>query len=139
MTRTTTRRSVLGAAAALAAVPAAFAAPTVSAPAAAGAAAASPIRALWDDVINLSVKLGDFNTPIVNAQSGLPGWMYDRGEANALGHARYEKLIQILNASPRTSEDMGIVARAAAHVDIENGPRTYGAVRLAAAARSMAA
>lgn len=138
----TTRRAMLGATAAFAAIPAlptmSFAA--LSTPATAGAVASSgAIRRLWDEVIDLSIRLGDHPTPIVHGQSGLPGWMYDRGEANALGHARYEKLMEILRSQPRTSEDLAIVARAASHVDVENGPRTYGAARLAIAAQSMAA
>ena len=137
----TRRHAVLGATAAFAALPVAgIAAPSVGTPAASAAAvAAGHIRRLWDDVIELSIKLGNHDTPIVHPKSGLPGWMYDAGEANALGHARYEKLIEILRATPRNSEDIAIIARAATHADIENGPRTYGAARLAAAAQSMAA
>ena len=136
----TRRNAVLGATAALAVLPVAgLAAPSVTVPAAATPHAAGAIRVLWDQVVDLSIKLGDHATPIVNPQSGLPGWMYDRGEANALGNARYEKLVAILRSTPQTSEDIAIIARAATHADIENGPRTYGAARLAAAATSLAA
>lgn len=135
----TSRRAVLGATAAFAVLPtAAFAAKTVVAKTTA-APAAGHIRGLWDEVINLSIRLGEHDTPIVHSMSGLPGWMYDTGEANALGHARYEKLIGILRATPTSSEDVAIIARAASHIDIENGPRTYGAARLASAAMTLQA
>jgi hypothetical protein len=138
---TTTRRAMLGATAAFAALPALPAAgfAALSTPAATPAVASGAIRRLWDDVVELSIKLGNHDTPIVHGQSGLPGWMYDKGEANALGHARYEKLMEILRSQPQSSEDLSIIARAASHIDVENGPRTYGAARLSAAARTLAA
>ena len=138
----TRRHAVLGATAALAVLPAAGLATAAAAKttvATAAPVAAGHVRGLWDEVINLSIRLGDHATPIVHSKSGLPGWMYDTGEANALGHARYEKLIEILRATPSSSEDIAIIARAASHVDIENGPRTFGAARLAAATQSLRA
>ncbi|HRK24015.1 MAG TPA: hypothetical protein PLQ11_03575 [Beijerinckiaceae bacterium] len=139
---TTTRRALLGATAAFAAVPAAFAAPSalssMTAPSAA-AAGASEIRHLWDEVIDLSIRLGGHPTPLVAQETGLPGWMYVSGEANELGNARYDRLVKILHATPRSNEDLAIIARAANHCDIQTGPRTYAAARLADAAMTMAA
>lgn len=136
---TLNRRTVLGATAALVALPAtAFAVPSTPSPIAAQAAERS-LGALWNEVVSLSMQLGNHATPIVHPQSGLPGWMYDQGEANALGNTRYGKLIDILRATPRDAEDVAIIARAARHPDIENGPRTYGAARLAHAAMTLAA
>lgn len=143
MTTMTTRRALLGATAALAAAPAAFtasvaaAAPMTAAPA--SAAATSSIRQLWDEVIDLSIRLGGHPTPLVAQETGLPGWMYDSGEANALGNARYDKLVAILHSTPTSTDDLSIIARAASHCDIQAGPQSYASARLSQAAMAMAA
>lgn len=65
--------------------------------------------------------------------------MYDTGEANVLGNARYQQADRHPAQHAATQEDLDIIARAASHVDIENGPRTYGAARLAIASQTLAA
>lgn len=145
MTFSTSRRAMLGAAAALAAAPAAAlasASPAVmpaaleTAPAAAGA-----VRALWDKVIDLSIRMNAHAQDIAAADrgTGLPGWMYVPGEANALGNARYEALIEILKSTPASSEDIAIIARAATHHDILDGPKSFAHQQLAMAAMTLQA
>lgn len=124
---TTTRRSLLGATAALAAAPAlsiGAAAPAAAVPAAlptpAAAAVSSDIRALWDKVIDLSIRLNAHaqELAMVDRDTGLPSWMYASGEANELGNARYDALISILKTAPTSADDLTIIARAAAHHDL---------------------
>lgn len=146
---TTTRRTILGATAALAAAPlSAFAATSpVSAPVVAPvAAAAAPalsgdIRRLWDEVIDLSIRMNAHVQETASAErgTGLPGWMYVSGPANDLGNARYDRLVAILKAEPTSSEDISIMARAATHADIAAGPASFASQRLAMAAMTMAA
>lgn len=123
---TTTRRSLLGATAALAAAPAlsiSAAAPAAAVPAALptpAAGASSDIRALWDKVIDLSIRLNAHaqELAMVDRDTGLPSWMYASGEANELGNARYDALISILKTAPTSADDLTIIARAAAHHDL---------------------
>lgn len=123
---TTTRRSLLGATAALAAAPAlsiGTAAPAAAVPAALPTSAAgvsSDIRALWDKVIDLSIRLNAHaqELAMVDRDTGLPSWMYASGEANELGNARYDALISILKTAPTSADDLTIIARAAAHHDL---------------------
>lgn len=145
---TTTRRTILGATAAFASAPlSVFAATGATAPASAPvAAAAAPvlsgdIRRLWDEVIDLSIRMNAHaqETASVERGTGLPGWMYVSGEANDLGNARYDRLVAILKAEPTTSEDVAIIARAATHADIAAGPASFAGQRLAMAAMTMAA
>ena len=141
----TTRRAMLGATAALAVVPtAAFAATSTVAPAAAPIAspvAAGEIRQLWDKVIDLSIRMNAhvYDTTMADRGTGLPGWMYVSGEANDLGNARYDALVQILKSAPQSREDMSIIARAATHADIAAGPASYASQQLAFAAMSLQA
>ncbi|MCA0423399.1 MAG: hypothetical protein LCH61_08760 [Proteobacteria bacterium] len=141
----TTRRTLLGATAALAAAPVsaiAVAAPSATpAPAAAAPATSGTIRALWDEVIDLSIRLSSHAPALTAADrgTGLPGWMYVSGEANDLGNARYDRLVAILKAQPASADDVAIMARAATHADITSGPATFAGQRVAMAAMTLAA
>ena len=144
MTFSTSRRAMLGAAAALAAAPAAaLASASPAMPAALGSApaAAGTVRALWDKVIDLSIRMNAHAQDIAAADrgTGLPGWMYVPGEANALGNARYEALIEILKSTPASAEDIAIIARAATHHDILDGPKSFAHQQLAMAAMTLQA
>lgn len=142
---TLNRRAILGATAAIAAAPvagvAAVPAPAKFATPAAAAAAKGSVRALWDEVIDLSIRMNGhaYETAIVDRGTGLPGWMYVEGEANALGNRRYDALMAILHARPESAEDIAIIARAATHGDIASGPKSFAAARLADAAMTLAA
>jgi hypothetical protein len=145
MTFTTSRRAMLGAAAAFAAAPAAaLASASPATPAgldAAAPAATGAVRALWDQVIDLSIRMNAHVHEIATADrgTGLPGWMYVQGEANALGNARYEALIEILKSTPASAEDIAIIARAATHHDILDGPKSFAHQQLAMAAMTLQA
>ena len=99
------------------------------------------IAAQWNDVMDLTVRLGAHNAAISAAErpNGVSGWMYLGGEANTLGNARYNKLVAIINSKPANAEDLGIIARAAMHRDILDGPKSYAASRLADAAIALQA
>lgn len=131
MTTNTTRRAVLGATAALAAAPAAALAAT--------AAPASKLAAQWAEVMNLTIRMGAHAPAIAAAERGdsVPGWMRLEGEANALGNARYDRLVAILKSQVETTDDLAIVAQAASHRDIVSGPGAFAAGRLAEAAFSL--
>lgn len=137
MTKTTTRRALLGAAAALASAPAV----AIAAQGKSIASGSATIAAHWNDVMDLTVRLGAHNAAISAAErpNGVSGWMYLDGEANALGNARYNKLVAIIHSKPANAEDLGIMARAAMHRDILDGPKSYAASRLADAALSLQA
>ena len=143
----TTRRTILGATAAFAALPtAAFAAPAApvavaAPPSAAAAAPTGAIRQLWDEVIDLSIRMNAHvhDTAMADRGTGLPGWMYVAGEANELGNARYDRLVQILKSTPQSSEDISIIARAATHGDIVSGPASYANQQLASAVMTLQA
>lgn len=141
MSLATTRRTVLCAAAAAAAIPSAFAAPALRAPAAAAPAAFGAVRALWDDVVNLTIRMGAHADALdaANPATGLPAWMYVPGEANALGNARYDALIAILKSTPETAEDLDILTRAAAHGDIVQGPVSFANRQVALAEQHLMA
>ena len=144
MTFTTSRRAMLGATAAFAAAPAAaFAATSPATPASidAAPAATGAVRALWDQVIDLSIRMNAHVHEIAAADrgTGLPGWMYVQGEANALGNARYDALIEILKSTPTSAEDIAIIARAATHHDILDGPKGFAHQQLAMAAMTLQA
>lgn len=140
---TLNRRAILGATAAFAAAPAtSFAAPAAPiAPKLAATVEKRSIRALWDQVIDLSIRMNGHVHEAATADrgTGLPGWMYVQGEANELGNKRYDALVAILNAKPETAEDVSIIARAATHGDIQAGPQSFATARLASAAMSLAA
>lgn len=140
MSLATTRRTVLCTAAAAAAIPSAFAAPALRAPAAAPVASGA-VRALWDDVVNLTIRMGAHADALGAASpaTGLPAWMYVPGEANALGNARYDALIAILKSTPETAEDLDILTRAAAHGDIVQGPVSFANRQVAMAEQHLMA
>jgi hypothetical protein len=131
MTMKTSRRALLGATAALAAAPAA----ALATP----APAATSIAALWDEVVDLTIRMGAHGPAIAAADRGdsVPGWMRLSGEANDLGNARYDRLVAILKTKPADADDLSIVARAAGHRDIVSGPSAFAAGRLADAAMSL--
>jgi len=137
MTTTTSRRALLGATAALAAAPAAALAATGPAP----ATATGTVRALWDTVMEMTIRLNAHSNAIAAADrgTGLPGWMYVEGEANRLGNARYDALVAILKARPASAEDIAIIARAATHPDIMDGPKGFAHQQLALAAMTLQA
>jgi hypothetical protein len=124
---TTTRRTTLAAAAALA---------FGSATGAKAAANASPIKSLWGEARAIDRAMGAHAQAIATAADarGIPGWMVLDGPANALGEARYGKLVSILNAAPADSQDLAIMAHASQDRDIVNGPRAWAGERLAQAA-----
>lgn len=145
MSLATTRRTLLGAAVAVAAVPAAFAAPSAATPMAtvvpAAPVASGSVRALWDEVVNLTIRMGAHADALgkANPATGLPGWMYVSGEANDLGNARYDALVAILKAAPASAEDLDIMTRAASHCDIVQGPVSFANQRVAMAEQRLMA
>lgn len=132
MTTKTTRRALLGATAALAAAPAI----AIAAPA---SGTSTPIAMLWNEVTDLTIRMGAHGEAIAAAERGdsVPGWMRLAGEVNDLGNARYDRLVDILKAKPGSAEDLAIIARAAGHRDIVSGPSAFAAGRLAEAALSL--
>jgi len=88
---------------------------------------ASPIAALWARAATLKQQMAPFAASIdaAFANGGTPGWMRLKGRANALGHERYEALIAILKAAPRSLDDLAIVGQATREADIVHGPRSW--------------
>lgn len=72
-----------------------------------------------------------------SARTGLPGWMHLTGEANALGHRRYDRLIAILNAKPLNLDDLTIVAKATRASDLQLGPKSWAHAQFDRAAREL--
>ena len=120
-----TRRAMMRAAA-IAAIPVLAPLPAFAS-AFATPASASPIAALWARAVALKQQMAPYAAQIdaAFANGGTPGWMRLNDRANALGHARYEALIAILKATPKTLDDLAIVARATGDEDIRNGPRSW--------------
>ncbi len=111
-TKTTTRRSVLTAAAALAAVPAMAGTTSSVTP-------ETAIGRLWADAERLRDHLGTYRTLIAEKEdAGIPGWMRLAGAPNQIGQQRYEKLVSILSETPRNGRDLAIMARAARQDDV---------------------
>lgn len=136
MTETMTRRAAIAAAAAFAVLPAV--------PAAAGAKAPSnetPITRLWAEAERLKEGLSAHRAAIAAAEdvhgTGLSGWVYLPGEPNAIGHRRYDTLVEILNQTPKGAEDYAIMHRAARDADIVAGPRAWATARLEAARHAL--
>ena len=127
-TRTSRRMLIAGAASIAAAVPAL---------AAGGSAVtgATPVAALWAKAEALRLKLESHRAEIASLASrgGAPGWMYLGGEANKLGQARYETLVQIIKAEPKSASDLAVMAKVALDPDIQQGPRGWAYERLAQA------
>jgi hypothetical protein len=85
------------------------------------------IGALWAKAQSLRGKLDRHAAEIAEAerQGGVPGWMRLQGEANHIGEARYQTLVQILKATPKSHEDVRTMARAAQDADMAMGPRAW--------------
>jgi hypothetical protein len=117
-----TRRRALMAGAAVAAA----ASPAAAAGLAAGTGDTA-IGKLWAQAESLRGKLDAWSAEIAAAerQGGIPGWMRLSGEANAVGEARYQTLVQILKATPKSAADLRLMASAAQDRDIADGPRLW--------------
>ncbi len=126
MTNTTlSRRTMFGAAAALAA-----------APVAAGQAFASGTTTIgrhWAQAESLKDQLATHRAAITAAASngGISGWMRLGGEANALGQRRYDALVAILNTRPESTQDLAILGKVVLDADIQNGARNWAGEQLA--------
>ena len=105
------------------------------------AAGTTPIAKLWAEAEALRGRLAAHRDAIAAsaANGGIPGWMRLGGEANAIAEARYGKLIAILNAQPKTAQDLAIIAKVTQDSDITEGGRAWASARLAEAAASLAA
>lgn len=105
------------------------------------AAGTTPIARLWAEAETLRGQLAAHRNAIAAsaANGGIPGWMRLGGEANAIAEARYGKLIAILNAPPKTAQDLAIIAKVTQDSDITEGGRAWASARLAEAAASLAA
>jgi hypothetical protein len=129
---TFTRRILVAGTAALAAAPAVAAAP-----------ATTPIAQLWSEAQALGSRLAAHRSAIAAAalrsQDGVPGWMRLGGEANRIAEARYQKLVAILNETPRHRGDLAILAKVSQDTDISAGARAWAAERLAAATLTLSA
>lgn len=115
------RRALLaGAAVAAAATPAAAAS-------LAPAQGDTAVGKLWAQAQALRGKMDRYAEEIAAAerQGGIPGWMRLSGEANELGEARYQTLVNILKAKPASTQDMRLIARAAQDADMRNGPASW--------------
>lgn len=115
--RTLSRRALVVAGGALAALPASAVA------SAAPVAGITPIAALWADAERLRVALAAHSDAIAAATDadGIAGWMRLGGDANRLGEERYGKLIAILKQTPRSSGDLAIMAQVTLDDDVRRG------------------
>lgn len=131
-----TRRRALMAGAAVAAA----AGPAAAAGLASGAGDTA-IGKLWAQAESLRGKLDAWSAEIAAAerQGGIPGWMRLSGEANAVGEARYQALVQILKTTPKSAADLRLMARAAQDRDIADGPRLWAVAQTRAALDGFAA
>ncbi|MGL4975588.1 MAG: hypothetical protein ACRC56_09850 [Bosea sp. (in: a-proteobacteria)] len=126
MTKTTlSRRTMFGAAAALAA-----------APVAAGQALASgttTIGRLWSQAESLNDQLAAHRAAITEAAAngGISGWMRLGGQANVLGQRRYDALVAILKTKPESTQDLAILGKVVLDGDIQNGARNWAGEQLA--------
>ena len=130
-----TRRTVLAAAGA------ALAAPAVSlAPAVAGASAprgGTRIAGLWAQARELQRRMKPYATEIadLSERAGLPGWMHLSGDANRLGHRRYDALVTILKTRPETLDDLATLGQVTREAEIRQGPATWARFQFDNAAR----
>jgi hypothetical protein len=136
MTQSTfSRRAVVAGA-----VTAVIAAPSLAiaaAPATAAepAAVVTPVARLWSMAEALGQRMAALNDEITQAarNGGISGWMRTGGEANELGHRRYETLVSILKETPRSNHDLALMGRAAQDSEMLNGPAGWASQQLAAA------
>lgn len=127
-TSSMTRRGIVAAAAALTAAPAAMAA-TASPP------SRTTIAALWAEAEALRVKLEAHRGAIAAAaeSGGISGWMRLGGEANAIGEARYAKLVAIMKEQPAAQADLAIMAEVTLDDDFRRGAFNWAGEQLARA------
>ena len=87
----------------------------------------SPISRLWDRAQSLSRQLQAHDTELgfAAARSTLPAWMVASGQANALGNARYETIVQILHSRAASLDDLAIIGKATNDSDMQNGPKSW--------------
>ncbi len=130
-----TRRSVLAAAGAVAAVPALAAVPAGLG--AATAARQSEVARLWSQAAALTRQMLPFASQIaaLAPRAGLPGWMHLSGAANDLGNRRYDTLVSILKAKPETIDDLATIASVTREHEIASGPATWARFQFDGAAR----
>jgi hypothetical protein len=132
MTKTTlSRRSIFGAAAALAAAPA-----VVAGQAFAAEPASTTIGKLWAQAESLNQQLAAHRAAITQAASngGISGWMRLGGEANLLGQRRYDTLVAILKTKPESTADLATLGKVVLDGDIQNGARSWAGEQFARAA-----
>jgi hypothetical protein len=124
-----TRRGLVAAAAVLTAAPAAMAANAAS------HTGGTMIGALWADAEALRVRLEAHRDAITAAaeSGGISGWMRLGGEANAIGEARYAKLVAIMKAKPATQGDLAIMASVTLDDDFRSGAFNWAGEQLARA------
>ncbi|MCU0885225.1 MAG: hypothetical protein MUC44_09795 [Beijerinckiaceae bacterium] len=127
--RTLSRRALVVAGGALAALPATAVA------SAAPVAGITPIAALWADAERLRIALAAHSEAIAAATDaeGIAGWMRLGGEANRLGEERHGKLIAILKETPRSSADLSIMAKVTLDDDVRRGGFNWAGEQLARA------
>jgi hypothetical protein len=133
----TTRRDLVaaaGAAATIAVVPK-LPAPPIEASRQAGK---TPVALLWEhaEALDGRVRLFAEELAPLSARSSLPGWMYASGEANRLGHERYDALVGILKTRAHSLDDLATMGRVLREPEIAQGPATWARFRFDEAARS---
>jgi len=115
--RTLSRRALVVAGGVLAALPAAAVASV------APAVSSTPIAALWADAERLRLGLTAHSDAIAAATDadGIAGWMRLGGVANRLGEERHGKLVAILKETPRSPDDLAIMAQVTLDDDVRRG------------------
>ena len=131
MTKTTlSRRTMFGAAAALAAAPAAAVSQALAAE-----PAATNIGKLWAQAERLNLQLGAHRAAISEAASngGISGWMRLGGEANLLGQRRYDTLVAILKTKPESAADLATLGKVVLDGEMQSGARSWAGEQFARA------
>jgi hypothetical protein len=131
----TTRRAFVAAAGAAATAPVL---PVISALAGeCPAPAKTPVAILWERAEALNADLGAFADEIapLTGRAGLPGWMHMAGDANRIGHERYDALIGILKTKARSLDDLATMSRVLNEAEIAHGPATWARFQFDEAAR----
>ena len=126
-----TRRHLIAAGGALAAVPLVAALPAV-------AASETPIARLYARAGQIERALVAVGGDAMGEVGGLPGWMRTSGDINRLGHQRYETLVAILKTAPRSRADLAIVANVARDRDMAQGPALWATAQVARATEELA-
>ncbi|WP_342359062.1 hypothetical protein [Terrarubrum flagellatum] len=130
------RRKAMVGAAALAATPAAARLQSTT-------AQQTPIARLWAEIEEADLALAPHRAAIAAAETlrhnAAPGWMYLSGKGREIGEQRYQALIATLRETPRSANDIALMAQAARHPDIASGPLSWAGARVAEAASRFAA